>query len=150
MKKTAFLFLLLWFFARALAAQGLATSAAQSGDTGIPLMLGQFVIALRGPWKFQIGDSPIDPATHQWLWAKPEFDDSQWETVDLASPATQPGPLEGGQTSVKGWTARGHAGCSGWDWYRLRTKVALPPGERIAVDGPIADDAWQLFAIVCQ
>lgn len=146
MKKTTLFILLLWFSASALVAQGLAASARQSGEGVVSVTLGQSVVALNGPWKFQIGDSPMDPKTHRPLWAEPSFDDSQWETVDLASPASQPGPLVGGQTSVKGWTTRGHAGYSGWAWYRLRIKVALPPGKRIAVDGPIADDAWQLFA----
>src|ERR1017187_5167634 len=45
--------------------------------------LGQSAVPLFGPWKFTVGDSPIDPKTGQQLWAEPGFDDSRWETVDL-------------------------------------------------------------------
>lgn len=48
--------------------------------------LGQSLFALIGPWKFSIGDSPIDPATQRPLWAEPGFDDSHWEDVDLTAP----------------------------------------------------------------
>jgi hypothetical protein len=40
-------------------------------------------VPLYGPWRFTVGDSPIDPRTGQPLWAEPGFDDSHWETVDL-------------------------------------------------------------------
>lgn len=42
------------------------------------------------PIKFTVGDFPIDPATHQTLWAEPSFDDSAWETVDLTPPPRNP------------------------------------------------------------
>src|SRR5580692_6534586 len=45
--------------------------------------LGQAAVPLYGPWKFTVGDSPIDPRTGQPLWAESDFDDSNWETVDL-------------------------------------------------------------------
>ncbi len=48
---------------------------AQSAPTNtVPVTLGQSVVALYGPWKFHIGDNP--------KWADPNFDDSDWETVD--------------------------------------------------------------------
>ena len=47
------------------------------------ITLGQSVVPLYGPWKFSVGDSPLDPATGGPLWAQPGFDDSKWETVDL-------------------------------------------------------------------
>lgn len=37
-----------------------------------------------GPWKFAVGDSPIDAKTGKHQWAEPDFDDSKWEKVDLA------------------------------------------------------------------
>jgi hypothetical protein len=48
-----------------------------------PITLGDSVVPLNGPWKFTVGDSPIDPATHEYLWAESGFDDSNWETMDL-------------------------------------------------------------------
>ena len=48
---------------------------------------------------------------------------------------------------MKGWTARGHAGYSGYAWYRIRVQVAAQPGEKLALAGPsYVDDAYQLFS----
>jgi sulfur transfer complex TusBCD TusB component (DsrH family) len=108
--------------------------------------LGPSVVPLYGPWKFTVGDSPIDPATHAPLWAQPDFDDSHWETVDLTPQGTLD-PLGGFSNYVKGWTARGHAGYSGYAWYRIRVQVAGQPGEKLAMAGPsYVDDAYQLFS----
>ena len=71
--------------------QAIATNSSsarvQPSDGIAHITLGQSVLPLNGPWKFTIGDSPIDPATHQPLWSEPAFDDSHWETVDLTPPA---------------------------------------------------------------
>jgi hypothetical protein len=108
--------------------------------------LGPSVVPLYGPWKFTVGDSPIDPATHAPLWAQPDFDDSHWETVDLTPKGTLD-PLGGFADYVKGWTARGHAGYSGYAWYRIRVQVAAQPGEKLALAGSSdVDDAYQLFS----
>ncbi len=108
--------------------------------------LGPSLVPLYGPWKFTVGDSPIDPATHAPLWAQPGFDDSQWETVDL-TPQGVLDPLGGFSDYVKGWTARGHAGYSGYAWYRIRVQVVAQPGEKLALAGPsYVDDAYQLFS----
>ena len=59
---------------------------------------------------------------------------------DLAS------PLGGFANYVKGWTARGHVGHSGYAWYRIRVQVSAVPGEELALAGPEdVDDAYQLF-----
>ena len=111
------------------------------------ITLGQSVYPLNGPWKFTIGDSPIDPATHQPLWAEPSFDDSHWETVDLTPPAGSFDPISGISGYVPGWTAKGHPGYSGYAWYRIRVKVNAPPGEKLSLAGPTdVDDAFQVFA----
>jgi hypothetical protein len=108
--------------------------------------LGQAVVPLFGPWKFTVGDSPIDPKTGKPLWAEPDFDGSKWEAVDLTPKEGAVDPNAEFSSYVPGWTARGHAGYGGWAWYRLRVRVAAVPGEQMAIDGPMADDAWQLFA----
>ena len=80
------------------------------------------------------------------LWAEPGFDDSKWETVDL-TPKGVLDPLGGFSDYVKGWTARGHAGYSGYAWYRVRVQVTAQPGEKLALAGPsYVDDAYQLFS----
>ena len=113
----------------------------------VEITLGQSVVPLYGPWKFTVGDSPIDAKTGKPLWAQPDFDDSKWETADLA-PGTN--ATDHGPGNIPGWTDRGHAGYWGWAWYRLRLKISAKPGAqmgaRMAIDGPFsADDAWQFF-----
>jgi hypothetical protein len=118
----------------------------QSANT-VEIGFGQSVIALNGPWKFQIGDSPVDPLTHSPQWADRNYDDSGWETVSLTP---QPGgfdPFDGDPRYVPGWTAKSHPGYTGWAWYRMRVQVLRTPGERLALAGPVqVDDGYQVFA----
>jgi hypothetical protein len=64
--------------------------------------LGDSVVALNGPWKFHVGDSPLDPGTNQPLWAEPGFDDSSWETVDLTPTKGALDPISGLSDFVPG------------------------------------------------
>jgi Stage II sporulation protein E (SpoIIE) len=116
-------------------------------DSAAPITIGRSVVPLNGPWKFQIGDSPIDPITHAPLWAEPDFDDSNWETVDLTPKAGVVDPFSGGPGAVSGWTARGHPGYMGWAWYRLKVPIVVQKGAKLALDGPLhVDGGYQLFA----
>jgi len=117
-------------------------------DDGIAhITLGQSVYPLNGPYKFTIGDSPIDPATHQPLWAKPGFDDSHWETVDLTPPEGSYDPIAGISGYVPGWAAKGHPGYYGYAWYRIRVKVDGLSNGKLAIAGSDAvDDGFQVFA----
>jgi len=126
----------------------LATSAlAQSPPPTTHLTLGQSIYPLNGPWKFTTGDSPLDPATHQPLWAEPGFDDSHWETVDLTPPAGSYNPTLGTSGYVPGWTAKGHPGYTGYAWYRIRVSVDDPATGKLALAGPNDfDDAFQVFS----
>ena len=72
--------------------------------------LGRSLTRLYGPWKFTAGDSPINPATRRPLWSEPDFDDSQWETVDLNATQASIDPTSGWRGYVTGWTAKGHRG----------------------------------------
>ncbi|WOK08650.1 beta galactosidase jelly roll domain-containing protein [Imperialibacter roseus] len=56
----------------------------------------QKVVSLRGSWKFHIGDN-MD-------WAKPKYDDSQWETIYAPSE----------------WESEGFNGYDGYAWYRKK------------------------------
>jgi signal transduction histidine kinase len=110
------------------------------------ITIGQSLAALNGPWKFHLGDSPIDPMTKAELWAEPDFDDSSWETVDLTPKLELRDPILGDKTYVPGWTARGHAGSWGYAWYRIRLHVDAAPGRKLALAGPQdMDDAYQAF-----
>ena len=125
-----------------------SAQAAPAQDTGVPrLELGQAVVPLNGPWRLQFGDSPRDPAAGAPLWAQPGFDDARWEVVDLTPKAGMFDPWSGASGYLPGWTARGHAGYSGYAWYRIRVNVETRPGEKLALAGPTdVDDAYQVFS----
>jgi hypothetical protein len=132
-----------------------APKADTPNQPSIPITLGQSVVPLYGPWKFQIGDSPTDPKTGQPLWAQPAFDDSKWETEDLTPKNGALDPVDGESGYVPGWTANRHPGYWGYAWYRIRVRVLTqpltqtsqaPPGESLALIGPAdVDDAYQVF-----
>jgi Stage II sporulation protein E (SpoIIE) len=129
--------------ARAQQSDPTATSAPRPAER---IVLGQSAVPLYGPWKFTVGDSPVDPVSHQPLWAEPGFDDSHWETVDLTPKSKAQNPVTGMSGYVPGWTARGHAGYWGYAWYRLQIRVESGPGVHLALAGPAAvDDSYQIF-----
>ncbi|MFZ0747436.1 MAG: HAMP domain-containing sensor histidine kinase [Terracidiphilus sp.] len=134
-----------------IAAVGLRAESSQAArgraeDTA-HITLGQSLAPLYGPWKFKVGDSPVDPATHSVLWAQPGFDDSTWETVDLTPKNGSRGPIMGDPEYVPGWTVKGHAGYWGYTWYRMRVQLDAPPGAKLALAGPPdMDDAYEVFA----
>ena len=53
---------------------------AAAAQPRVDLSLGEATATLNGPWRFRVGDDP--------RWAAPGFDDSSWEQVDLAAPAS--------------------------------------------------------------
>ncbi len=113
----------------------------------VTVTLGLSAAPLYGPWKFHIGDSPLDPKTGQPLWAEPDFDDSAWENVDLTPKGGSTDPTTGVAGYVPGWTTKGHPGYWGYAWYRMRVQVNLPLHQQLALAGPPDfDDAYQLFA----
>jgi hypothetical protein len=122
------------------------SAAAPPSASAERIRLGDSVQPLNGPWKFRIGDSPVDPTSNQPLWARPDFDDSGWETVDVTSPSGTFDPIAGTSGYVPGWTAKGHRGYWGFGWYRTRIRLETPPGVQLAVAGPSdVDDIYQLF-----
>lgn len=107
---------------------------------GVPekITLGQSYVYLNGPWKFHLGDNPS--------WAAPETDDSNWESVDLTAPPGAHDSDVGLTGYVPGWGARGHAGYSGYAWYRLHLAVDDPLHFALALAGPPAvDSSYQVF-----
>ncbi len=114
------------------------SSAPNDLRSAVPVTLGHSVIALTGPWKFHIGDNS--------QWADPNFDDSTWEKVDLSAKEESLDPIMGFPGFVPGWTAKGHAGYSGFAWYRIRVRIT-GADEPLAVLGPSSfDDSFQLFS----
>jgi hypothetical protein len=102
------------------------------------ITLAHSTIPLDAPWKFQTGDNPH--------YADPNFDDSNWETVDLTPPPNSHDGDVGLSNYVPGWTAKNHPNYSGYAWYRLHLTITAPANENLAIAGPPdVDDAYQLF-----
>ena len=133
-RRTFFLLSFLLLSLAALFAGGVVAAAQtasgpnRTSDSIAHVTLGQSAVPLYGPWKFTVGDSPIDPKTGKPLWAEPDFDDSKWETVDLTPKDGDFDPNSGLSGYVPGWTAKGHPGYWGYAWYRIRVAVQARPG----------------------
>lgn len=115
------------------------SGSASAGPTGVArLSLGRSTVPLNGPWRFQIGDDP--------RWASPAYDDSSWEQVDLTpSPGAHDGDV-GLPGYVSGWSRRGHAGYTGYAWYRMTVSVESDVGSPLALAGPtLVDSTYQLY-----
>jgi diguanylate cyclase len=109
-----------------------AACSAHAKDAGIkaspdlPVVvedLGKGTVALTGPWQFHAGDNPA--------WADPAFDSSAWEQI------------QGGQT----WGTQGHAGLSGFAWYRCSISIAPARGvaPKFSLLVPLVDDAYEVY-----
>lgn len=134
------LFFLLGIFVLCLPKYGHAASA----DATIPITLGQAVVPLAGPWKFQTGDSPIS-ANKTPVWADTNFDDATWSSMDLTPAANSVDPGLGTSGYVPGWTAKGHPDYAGYAWYRIRLHVDSG-GQPLALLMPIdIDDGYQVY-----
>lgn len=128
-------------------AAGQMVQAQRAAEDTEQVTLGHAVMPLYGPWRFSVGDSPIDPVTKQPLWAEPGFDDSHWETVSLEPQQGYSTPYWSGAGYVPGWTEKGHPGYWGFAWYRLRVRVADSDASRLAVAGPDAiDDGFEVYS----
>lgn len=66
--------------------------------------LGHGAADLDGPWQFSTGDNSA--------WAQPNFDDSNWPTLEANAP----------------WGAQGYPSYAGFGWYRRHINVIPAPG----------------------
>jgi hypothetical protein len=105
------------------------------------VVLGSSTVELTGPWKFHKGDN-MD-------WAKPDFNDSGWSSMDLTPISGSIDPFLGTPGFVPGWTVLGDAGYTGYAWYRLKANVQYDPG---LTEGGLelkmpddVDDAYQVY-----
>lgn len=102
--------------------------------------IGDAVLVLSGPWRFHPGDDAA--------WARPEFDDSSWATLDLTPPEGSYDPVVGSSGFVPGWTKRGYAKLANFAWYRLKVELAdnQSQTQRLALTMPLDfDDAYEIF-----
>lgn len=112
--------------------------AAAAQTRAVAVQLNAAVATLAGPWRFHVGDDS--------QWADPGFDDSGWELVDLAAPASATDGDVGLPNYVPGWSAKGHAGYYGYAWYRIHLTLDTPLAASLALLGPWAvDSAYQIY-----
>jgi hypothetical protein len=120
-----------------LLALAIVIAALSVGGRPDPPTLRAAAVLLDGSWRFRTGDDP--------LWAAATTDDSGWETIDLtASPGSHDGDV-GLPDYVSGWMAHGHAGYTGYAWYR---RVMTVPAGHANWDilGPTAvEDGYELY-----
>src|SRR6478735_5711209 len=109
-----------------------------SSTTEEALRSDKHLTTLNGPWKFIAGDNM--------QYAESNYDDSQWENMDLAAPSGVHDDDVGLSGYIPGWTAKGHSNYSGYAWYRLKVILdSLPKNNLAFAAPPSVDDAYQLF-----
>jgi serine phosphatase RsbU (regulator of sigma subunit) len=106
-----------------------APAPAQANSTPSMLVtgLGRGTVAIDGGWQFQTGDNNA--------WAAPEFDDSNWEQIDIAKP----------------WGVQGHFAYSGFAWYRRHLNFGItaagyePNPDQIGIFFPNAKCIYEVY-----
>src|SRR5882757_2963376 len=137
-KEKRLLLCYLMLFVTLLLVAGTFMYLSYSSTTEETLRSDKHLTTLNGPWKFIAGDNM--------QYAESNYDDSQWENMDLtASPGAHDDDV-GLSGYIPGWTAKGHSNYSGYAWYRLKVSLDSLPGNNLALTAPPAvDDAYQLF-----
>src|ERR1700742_1925284 len=105
---------------------GHAMQASTKSAADAPIVieaLGKGTAPLDGPWQFHPGDDPA--------WASPTFDSSNWEQI----------------TADRPWGTQGHAGLTGFAWYRMSLSLTPAPGvaPRFSLLIPQIDDAYEIY-----
>ncbi len=111
-------------FAASLASQQPSLKpASKAAPTLVIKGVGKGVAALDGTWQFQVGDDP--------RWAKADFDDSDWESIDVSAP----------------WGAQLHPSYAGFAWYRRHIEILPTAGAtqdyRVLI--PYVQDAYDVY-----
>jgi hypothetical protein len=120
-----------------LCAQNVPSKTNPASPQIVQVSLGESSAELAGPWKFRTGDNPT--------WARKDYDDSSWGTMDLSPPEGTVDTSLGISGFVPGWTVRGYPNYTGFAWYRLKVEVN-GANRRLALKMPAAaDDAYQIF-----
>ena len=136
--KKKILFCYLMLFITLLLVAGTFMYLSWSSTTEETLRSDKHLTTLNGPWKFITGDNL--------QYAESNYDDSQWENMDLTAPPGVHDDDVGLSGYIPGWTAKGHSRYSGYAWYRLKIILDSLPENNLAFTAPPSvDDAYQLF-----
>jgi hypothetical protein len=103
-------------------------------------------LPLNGPWRFTLGDSPTDPATHQPLWSLPSFNDTAWQPYLLDPQHPNLTAFQAAQSpELPGFQSHGHPAYTGYSWYRI-TLQPPPNAHSLSLLIPqYIDDDYDLF-----
>jgi hypothetical protein len=121
----------------ALVALAITIAALASGGRPDPPALRAAATLLDGPWRFHTGDDP--------RWADAATDDRGWETIDLTAP---PGSHDGDvglPDYVRGWSAHGHPGHTGYAWYRRVVNVPAGGASWDVLGPTLVEDGYELY-----
>lgn len=116
---------------------GVTTLVIAIGGRPDPLDLRASAPLLGNGWRFHVGDDP--------RWAAADFDDSGWEQMDLSAPASSNDGDVGLPNYTRGWWARGHAGHTGYGWYRRRVEVSAGARSWDIVGPTAVEDGYELY-----
>jgi hypothetical protein len=85
--------------------------------------LGRGTVALDGSWQFRTGDDIA--------WANPNFDDSNWDRIDISKP----------------WGDQGHWAYTGHAWYRRHIEIKDEPNGAVdvALYVPIVSCSYEVY-----
>jgi len=136
--KKKLLFCYLMLFITLLLVVGTFMYLSYSSTTEDTLRSDKHLITLNGPWKFMAEDNM--------QYAESNYNDSQWENMDLTAPPRVHDDDVGLSGYIPGWTAKGYPNYSGYAWYRLKVSLDSLSGNNLVFAAPPAiDDAYQLF-----
>ncbi len=107
--------------------------------------LGNGAVALMGPWKFRMGDSPrVADGTGAFAWAQPGFDDSGWQDYTLTAQGWPESILPERNASDAGWAGHGYGGAPSYGWYRIHVSLDRASNSlRLLV--PRVDSAYTVY-----
>lgn len=92
---------------------------------------------LDGAWKFHAGDDSA--------WASSTLDDGAWQTIDMTAPPGSHDRDVGLPDYVNGWMAHGHAGYTGYAWYRREVNVPATPAAWDILGPSAVEDGYELY-----
>ena len=120
-----------------LLACAVAIGALARGGRADPPSLRAAATLLDGAWRFHAGD-----AAHG---ADVQLDDDAWDPIDLtARPGSHDGDV-GLPDYVTGWMAHGHAGYTGYAWYRRAVDVPPAPAAWDILGPTLVEDGYELY-----
>jgi hypothetical protein len=126
-----------WILLATLLATAVCVGALARGGRADPPSLRAAATLLDGRWRFHVGDDP--------RWADVLADDGGWDTLDLTPMPGSHDDDVGLPDYVSGWMAQGHAGYTGYAWYRRGVDVPAGRASWELLGPTIVEDGYELY-----